>query len=32
MHRKTEVKDIITDAIDEMSADDEREENTEDEG
>ncbi|CAH8386335.1 unnamed protein product [Eruca vesicaria subsp. sativa] len=32
MHRKTEVKDIITDAIDEMSVDDEREENTEDEG
>ncbi|KAF3551011.1 hypothetical protein DY000_02006298 [Brassica cretica] len=31
MHRKTEVKDIITDAIDEMSVDDEREENTEDE-
>ncbi|KAJ0241723.1 Uncharacterized protein HA466_0211070 [Hirschfeldia incana] len=32
MHRKSEVKDIITDAIDEMSVDDEREENTEDEG
>lgn len=31
MHRKSEVKDIITDAIDEMSVDDEREENTEDE-
>ncbi|KAG7560128.1 DEK C-terminal [Arabidopsis thaliana x Arabidopsis arenosa] len=32
MHRKAEVKDIITDAINEMSDDDEKEENTEDEG
>uniref|UniRef100_A0A1J3IR36 Protein DEK n=1 Tax=Noccaea caerulescens TaxID=107243 RepID=A0A1J3IR36_NOCCA len=31
MHRKAEVKDIITDAINEMSDDDEGEENTEDE-
>ncbi|KFK34172.1 hypothetical protein AALP_AA5G109800 [Arabis alpina] len=31
MHRKTEVKDIITDALNEMSDDDERDENTEDE-
>ncbi|EOA23939.1 hypothetical protein CARUB_v10017156mg [Capsella rubella] len=29
MHRKAEVKDIITDAINEMSDDDEKEENTE---
>ncbi|CAE6075522.1 unnamed protein product [Arabidopsis arenosa] len=32
MHRKAEVKDIITDAINEMSDDDENGENTEDEG
>lgn len=30
MHRKTEVRDIITDAINEMSDEDDGEENTED--